>query len=160
MNKQNVLDEIIKLLICEVESLAKAARTAHKDATGAESKAENKYDTRGLEASYLAEAQSKMAKEAAYNLDCYKNIQLGEFSENSKVQLTAIVELESEELEHSFYFIGPTGGGLEALCDDVKVLLITPASPLGSLLMKREVGDYIELKTGGSKKGFEVISIC
>lgn len=42
----------------------KVARTAHAEATHEESRPEDKYDTRGLEAAYLASGQAKQAAEA------------------------------------------------------------------------------------------------
>ena len=44
--------------------LTQAALSTHAEATDEENKAEDKYDTRGLEASYLAIGQSKAAEEA------------------------------------------------------------------------------------------------
>ena len=63
VNKQSLVKKIIARLTGELELYAKAAHAAHAEATHEQSKAENKYDTRGLEASYLARGQSKQAAE-------------------------------------------------------------------------------------------------
>ena len=91
MNKQQFVNKIIELLEQEVLNLSNAAKIAHADATGEESKAENKYDTRGLEASYLAGAQAVMASDSAQNLSCYSNMQISEFTNDSKIALTAFI---------------------------------------------------------------------
>ncbi len=160
MNKQKLVLHIIESLSCEAENLARAAKTAHADATNAESKAENKYDTRGLEASYLAGAQAKMAASSLQNLACYKNIELKEFSPESRIALTALIELESADGSRSFYFLGPKSGGTEVEYDGIRVLLITPSSPLGGKLLGREAGDCITIHIDGIKKEYEIISIC
>lgn len=159
MNKQELVGNIIDLLSKEAENLASAARIAHADATNAESKAENKYDTRGLEASYLAGAQAKMASTSLQNIAAYKNIELKEFTNKSRIELTALVELESDDGSRSFYFLGPKGGGTEIEHNGIRILLITPSSPLGGKLIGREVGDCIRMQAGDVSREYEIISI-
>ena len=159
MNKQALVLSIIDLLMAESEHLASAARTAHADATAPESKAENKYDTRGLEASYLAGAQAKMAATSLQNIAAYKMLELKEFNNKSRIALTAFIELESGDGSRSFYFLGPNGGGTIVEHEGMKVLLITPASHIGTKLLGREVGDSIKIDSGSTKKEYEIISI-
>lgn len=155
MKKQELLNKIIELLNLEAENLINAAKTAHEDSIGEENKAENKYDTRSLEASYLAEAQANMASTINENIACYKNIELKDFNEESKVALTALIELESESGEHNFYFLGPKNGGIEIEYKKHKILLITPSSPIGRKLIGRQVGDCIIM----NKKELEIVSL-
>ncbi len=159
INKQELLLSIVDLLSREAENLVSAAKTAHADATAPESKAENKYDTRGLEASYLAGAQAKMAATSMQNIVSYKALELKEFSDKSRIALTAFIELESEDGSRNFYFLGPKGGGTEVEFNGMKVLLITPSSPLGGKLIGREVGDSVKIELGATKKEYEIISI-
>ena len=53
MDKQSLHQALLMRLRADLELLERAAHTAREAATHEESKAENKYDTRGLEASYL-----------------------------------------------------------------------------------------------------------
>ena len=160
MNKQELVSQIVTLLEKEAANLTKAAQTSHADATGEESKAENKYDTRGLEASYLAGAQAAMATESMQNIFCYKTIKLYEFNSDSKIALTAFIELESDDGKRSFYFLGPKNGGVEIEQNGIKVLLITPSSPIGRQLIGCTVGDCISTNIGNTKKNYEVVNIC
>src|SRR5690606_41710128 len=52
----------------DANAMLAAAQATREDATHEDNKAENKYDTRGLEASYLAEAQARQAEEAGIGL--------------------------------------------------------------------------------------------
>ena len=54
MNKSQLLKEIVAALGESLETLERAARASHNEATHESSRAESKYDTRGLEAAYLA----------------------------------------------------------------------------------------------------------
>jgi uncharacterized protein (DUF2345 family) len=61
--KSALLERIRVELRSQFERLAQAAREAHAAATDPGSKAESKYDTRSLEASYLATGQAKQVEE-------------------------------------------------------------------------------------------------
>jgi len=63
LNKRAIVQKIIALLVAELEGYNRSARAAHAEATDEQCKAENKYDTPGLEASYLARGQSRQAAE-------------------------------------------------------------------------------------------------
>src|SRR5690349_11771048 len=63
VNKQKVVLAIIEKLRGDLALYHKAAGAARAEATHEQSRAEHKYDTRGLEASYLARGQSRHAAE-------------------------------------------------------------------------------------------------
>ena len=57
-NKALLHQKILARLAADQELLLQSARAAHAEATDEQNKAENKYDTRALEASYLAQGQA------------------------------------------------------------------------------------------------------
>ena len=63
MNKSEVIRKIIEALRSEFETYIRAAKFSYAEATAEENRAENKYDTRGLEASYLAAGQANKVAE-------------------------------------------------------------------------------------------------
>ncbi|MDB2415018.1 GreA/GreB family elongation factor [Rickettsiales bacterium] len=158
-DKKKLVENIIEILQSQADNLQNAAKTAREDATNEESKSENKYDTRGLEASYLSGAQAAMAIEIKQNIAVYKAIDLYEFNENSKIALTAFIELESEDGMRSFYFLGAKAGGTEIKFNNMQILLITPSSPMGKSLIGRQIGDEFEINAGNLKKHYEIINI-
>src|SRR5438270_8008825 len=112
MKKDRLLKQIIASLMESLSVLEKAARASHAEATHESSKAENKYDTRGLEAAYLASGQARQAREILDSIKIYQSLQIRDFRPNDPVDLTAIVELDAGG-SRSTYFIGPKSGGLE-----------------------------------------------
>lgn len=58
MNKTAVYQQMLEKLAIDLDVLQRAAQTAYEAATHEENIAENKYDTLGLEASYLATGQA------------------------------------------------------------------------------------------------------
>src|SRR5262249_52749691 len=109
MDKRELLKKLEAKVAADLAVLTQAALAAHQAATHTESKAEDQYDTRGLEASYLAGAQSKRAMELQEILDLYRYVDLKSFGPETPIASTAIVETDSEG-KRSFYFLMPKGG--------------------------------------------------
>jgi transcription elongation GreA/GreB family factor len=159
VNKRALVRKIIAQLDAELEGYAKSARSAHDEATDEQSKAENKYDTRGLEASYLARGQSRQAMETAEARRLFEDLPLREFAEGDAVELGALVQLEREG-ERAIYFIGPSAGGTEILLGKKTVLVITLRSPLGRQLFERKAGERLPIAMGGTRREYHIVSVA
>lgn len=158
MNKQALLESIIAHLLGELDIYAKAARAAHAEATHEQSKAENKYDTRGLEASYLARGQSRQAAELEQSIAKLRALPLRSFDSAEPVDLGALVELHARK-DKSFYFLLPRAGGTEVIHDGKEVLVITPESPLGAQLVGKKQSDRFDLEIAGARSEFRVARV-
>lgn len=158
MKKPQLVKLIVASLGESVALLQKAAQAAHAEATHESSKAENKYDTRGLEAAYLAGGQARQAKETLDSIKLYEALVAKDFGPDDPIGLTALVELELDSVR-SYYFIGPKNGGLEIECQGEAVVVITPQSPLGQNLMGRKAGARWTTKLGGSTVKYHIRSV-
>ncbi len=150
MNKQDLLQQITAALRAELDTCLNAARASSAAATDPDSKAENKYDTRSLEASYLARGQAFRVTELQEALHAFETLSPRRFEPGDAIGLGALVILQGGDGE-SFYLLGPAAGGTEVNCEGTEVLVITPASPLGQNLMGRRVGDKARLPGGEMK---------
>src|SRR5437867_6426768 len=112
MNKRALIQKIVAKLTSELKNYFRAAQASRAEATHEQSKAENKYDTRGLEASYLARGQSKQAAELEAAIAEFEKLGVSQFAAGEGIGVGALVELEIAE-ERSLYFIGPRAGGME-----------------------------------------------
>jgi transcription elongation GreA/GreB family factor len=158
ITKRTIVQQIIKQLGSQLENLAGAARTMHADASDEQNKAEDKYDTRGLETAYLASSQARLATETEEALAAYQTLPLRKFSSTDPIDLTALVELETRDVR-SFYFIGPCSGGLEIHHKATEILVITPESPMCQQLAGKKAGDRIKLQTRGPAQELKIISV-
>src|SRR5471032_1493089 len=158
MNKRAIIKKIIARLTDELEIYFRAAKFSRAEATHESSKAESKYDTRGLEASYLARGQSKQAAELEAAIAEFEKLPAKKFADAEPVGLGALVELETGG-ENLFYFIGPRAGGTEILHEKKEILVITPQSPLGEQLMGKKSGELLQLAFGGAKQTAKIISV-
>lgn len=158
LDKSALVQKIIARLTSELEATLKSARSAHAEATDEQNKAENKYDTRGLEASYLAEGQSRQAAESAEAIAQFTNLELRAFSAKDPIDLGAVVAVESNG-ERFDYFFGPRAGGTEVTHAKQTFLVITPQSPLGQQLVGKLAGERWKAKQGGALRDYRIISV-
>ncbi len=147
MNKQSVLDLIIARLTDDLALYVRAAETARFEATDEQSKAENKYDTRGLEASYLARGQSRQAAETEHALIQFQALPCRLFAAADPIDLGALVALDRRK-ERTWFLVGPNAGGVEVTLDGEEITVITPQSPLGQQLVGHRVGERFTFPSG------------
>ena len=158
MNKRALIQRIVAKLTSELEVYFRAAQASRAEATHEQSKAENKYDTRGLEASYLARGQSRQAAEIETAIAEFEKLESRRFAAGESIGVGALVELEMGA-ETSFYFIGPRAGGTEVVQDTREVLVITPQSPLGAQLLEKKQGDRLQLELAGRKQSARIVAV-
>ena len=122
-----------------------AASQAYETATHEENKAENKYDTLGLEAAYLAEGQSKRVQSLEQELSAFQQLEIKHFDNDTDITIGALVHLKSEQEADKYLFISPVSGGSFVSYQSQTIMLITPSSPLGKNLKNKLVDDEFSL---------------
>jgi transcription elongation GreA/GreB family factor len=142
---------ILDQLQAELALQTRAAHLARDEATSEESRAENKYDTRGQEAAYLAEGQARLAAEIEATLSIYSNLPLPAFSSSDRIALGAVVQL-NDGVRESWYFLGPRAGGRELKLGEKVFLILTPGSPLGAQLLGKKIGDLVRAPGRGARE--------
>lgn len=158
MNKRQLLKAILAALQAELDTYVRAAKSARAEATDEQSRAENKYDTRGLEASYLAAGQAQQVVELEASIAAFSALPVSKLAADAVIGLGALVELEQAR-KRELYFIGPSAGGTEVKCGKRDVLVITPQSPLGRQLQGHKQGERLQLDFGGAKRRVVVASV-
>lgn len=151
VNKPAVLDQLLSVLNAELAALTRAAQGAFAAATDPDSKAENKYDTRTLEASYVARGQAQRVAELQEAVRAFGALSGNTLDSGAAITLGALVTLETPG-EQTHYFLGPFAGGTEIVHAGQEVVVITPASALGQKLITKRAGDTIALRPGLSAK--------
>ena len=186
-DKRLILDRIISGLELAKLAAMSAAKQAHETATHSETVAKSKYETFGLEASYLAHGQAQRVAECEVELLAYKSLNLACFLDDSAIDLSALVTLEDELGIENTYFIGPGAPGMKialeidknidletdknkdidlaAEChknsdtEQLTITVITPSSPLGQLLMGKYLDDSVRLNIGQQPKVYEITGV-
>jgi transcription elongation GreA/GreB family factor len=165
-DKVNILKKIILVLKKEESVVEKSMLAAKDETTHEDTKQEGKYDTRAIEAGYLAGAQEQRLKILSANIKHLEvvaatwetdpkaciNEKLGA---GTIVEVTEIRKHEGQE-QKKYYFILPSSAGIEIEHNNDTYVSISTDSILGAKFLGKEAGEEIELST---PKGEKIIII-
>lgn len=155
--KELLLEQLITLAKKELAELEIAAKANRDFATDQEFKAESKYDTRALEASYLASAEAKRVEELKLEIQILEEVDLKASKKLGEISMGALVELLHKE-QKRLYFLIPTAGGTLLKVKDEAVLVVSVFSPIGDALMGLKSGDVFEVETPKETRHYQVTS--
>jgi transcription elongation GreA/GreB family factor len=155
--KKQILDELIKRARVELSGLEASAKSNRDFATDQEFKAESKYDTRALEASYLASAESKRVEELKLEIQILEEVDTEASRKLGEISIGALVELQHQEQSRR-YFLIPTAGGTLIKVDDEAVLVVSVFSPIGNAIMGLKKGDEFEVETPKELRNYKVLN--
>lgn len=155
--KKKLLEELIKRSKVELAELEEAAKANREFATDQEFKAESKYDTRALEASYLASAEAKRVEEIKLEIQILEEVDLEASGKLGEISIGALVELQHEN-QKRLYFLIPTAGGTLLKIDEEVVLVVSVFSPIGDALMGLKAGEEFEVETPKQLRSYKVLS--
>ncbi len=156
MNKHAVHQLVLEKLNADLGIAQRAAQTAYETATHEENIAENKYDTLGLEASYLAAGQAKRVEEIKQALTLCLNMPLRAYDDQRGIEVGALLGLEDENARQQWLLLAPDAAGLKVDVVGQPVTVITPRSPLGKSLLGKFEGDEVEILVAGARQLFTV----
>ncbi|MBO9665347.1 MAG: GreA/GreB family elongation factor [Bdellovibrio sp.] len=158
MDKRKLIEHFRIELEKDLEILTASAKATMDSVAHEESKPENEYDTRGLEASYLARGQAKRIGEIKELLVVLKHANVKDFGPDDKISGTALVEVEHNG-KVSFLFVMTHGGGVTVTFEGKKIQIVTPSSPLGEALLDLRAGDVAAVEQGDQVREYEIISV-
>jgi hypothetical protein len=146
MKKTTINQALLSELENDLRRLQAANKDASEGATSSETRAETKWDTCGLEASYLARGHALQFKALAaafcelraFNAPSFKDV---------PIDVGALVEVEQSGETMLFYLL-PCGGGTELTVEGREVTVITPESPVGAALLGKQPGDTYSFRAG------------
>ncbi len=145
--KTTLLAALESVLEQRLESAKAASLDAAAYATDEEAKADSKWDTQGLEASYLAAGQAGMAKEIFLAREAIRSYHTVLLSVQSAVGVGAYVVCESEGFRDR-YLLVPAAGGIDLELPFGLVTTVSLQTPLGQALRGKKTGDTYNLPNG------------
>lgn len=146
MNKKEILKAVITVLEAELRRQLKGQEMAAEGATHAEAKAETKWDTCGLEQSYLARGLARQVEELAIQFEALRSFVPPDYS-GEAIGLGALIEAELDGYTDLFFLL-ECGGGTEVKVGDLEITVITPESPVGGALVGKRAGDVYSFRAG------------
>jgi transcription elongation GreA/GreB family factor len=146
MDKLKILKAVQESLEDELRRQLAAQETAAAGATHTEAKAESKWDTCGLEQSYLARGHAKQFEALARQVEELRSFVPPCLSGKS-IGAGALVETEMDG-ETFLFFLLNCGGGTELEVDGREITVITPESPVGAALVGKRQGVAYSFRAG------------
>ncbi|HNX52375.1 MAG TPA: hypothetical protein PLD51_08645 [Pontiellaceae bacterium] len=154
MNKPALLRAIITELENDLRRQQAANEDASAGATHGEARAETKWDTCGLESSYLARGHALQFKALVADLETLRTFMIPVFS-GKPIGVGALVDVELDKEKMTFFLL-PCAGGTEVRVDGVDVTAVTPESPVGAALLDKKTGAKFSFRAGSSGKVLSV----
>ena len=115
MDKFVLRQQVLERLAEDLLQAEQAVRAAHEAATHEENIAENKYDTLGLEAAYLATGQARRAEAIRQAMAHWRQFRPSPYDARKGIQLGALVCLVDSDGKQQQLFLGPNGGSMKLL---------------------------------------------
>ena len=146
--KAELLNKLLAKIEDELAHTENAARDAASYATDEEAKATSKWDTQGLEASYLAAGQAKKVAEMRDDIARLQALKSMFETDHANIREGSLVTV-SNAGEKDLYLIVPAGGGTEIETETGDLVwCLTPQSPLGQRLIGKTAGAEFVLPNG------------
>src|SRR4051812_21311557 len=131
MDKFLLQQQVLERLAEDLLQAEQAVREAHETATHEENIAENKYDTLGLEAAYLAAGQARRADAIRQAITHWHQFRPRPYDARQGIQLGALVCLVDSDDRQLLVFLGPEGGSMKLASGARLVQVISIDAPFG-----------------------------
>jgi transcription elongation GreA/GreB family factor len=159
MDKLVLRQQVLERLAEDLLQAEQAVRAAHEAATHEENVAENKYDTLGLEAAYLATGQARRAEAIRHAMTGWREFRPGPYDACKGIQLGALVCLVHLDDTQQHLFLGPDGGSMKLISGAQPVQVISSDAPLGRAMLGKFEGDQISIQVARIRQEFEVLRV-
>lgn len=148
---------MLKRLAEDLLQVEQAARVAHEAATHEENIAENKYDTLGLEAAYLAAGQARRAEAIRQAMANWRQFRPQPYNASQGIQLGALICLVDSDDKQQQIFLGPDGGNMKLLNGAELIQVISSKAPLSRAMLGKCEGDEVSVQLAPVRQRFEVL---
>lgn len=143
MSKPVLVDQIREQLKEQLNVMQAAAAEARENATGDETRSDGKYDTRAIEAGYLAGAQARQADQLAEAVRLFESFEPPAYRPGENIGPGALVECEHEG-EIVFYLLAPAAGGLTLPYEGFDCIVLSTDSVIYQELLGATSGQVLE----------------
>jgi transcription elongation GreA/GreB family factor len=159
MDKFLLQQQVLERLAEDLLQAEQAARAAHETATNEENIAENKYDTLGLEAAYLATGQARRAEAIRQAMASWRQFRPRPYDASKGIQLGALVCLVDTDDKQQQLFLGPDGGSMKLVNGAQLVQVISIEAPLGMAMLGKCEGDAVSIHAARLRQQYEVLRV-
>ena len=157
-SKRRLHAELLTKLTRDRDALQSSQREVAEGVTHEDNRAEGDKDMRATEASYLARGQAMRVLALEEDVQRVAAMTLRSFGDDDPIAISALVDIAIGGVE-THLFIAPAGGGARLGEGAGAVQVVTPASPIGRVLIGSRVGDDVEIDRGGRVESAEILAV-
>lgn len=159
VDKSVLQRQVLERLAEDLLQAEQAVRAAHEAATHEENVAENKYDTLGLEAAYLATGQARRVDTIRQAIASWRRFRPSPYDASKGIQLGALICLVDSDDKQQHLFLGPGGGSMQLEGGTQLVQVISSEAPLGRAVLGKCEGDTVSMHVSRIRQQFEVLRV-
>jgi transcription elongation GreA/GreB family factor len=149
MDKQDLVAQLVKQLQASARSALAARDAAAAEAADGATPDEKREDARAAhQLGTLGRAQQRRAQHAIAEIDALATWRPGPAPASAPIAVGAIVEIEDPDSgQGRTFFLAPVGAGvtLTGPGGDGVLSVVTPASPIGTAVLGRKLGDIVAI---------------
>lgn len=149
--KRKIINYLSNIIVTELSSAKTASSEAKSGARDSDIKPDSKWDTRAIEAGYLAGALEKRVLELERDLASLEGINT---EPSIKVKIGSLVHVLEDNNEVS-YFISPSRGG-DKYQD---IIIISYKSAKGAAILGLAINDEVEVELPNSTTCISILKI-
>lgn len=157
IDKKKIVEVLIEKLNAELIEVEGAAKSTRDLVQADDLKSEGKYDTRAIEAGYLASAQNKRVEEIKLDIQMLEDLAT-QIEPATKLQLGSLGLIDCNG-QKRLYFLSTTSGGSMIMIDNHPILVISVFSPIGDAALGLGVGETFEVETPKETRQYEVVEV-
>ncbi len=157
IDKKKIVEVLIEKLNSELKEVEGAAKSTRDLAVAPDLKSEGKYDTRAIEAGYLASAQSKRVEEIKMDIQMLEDL-ASQIEPAQRLQLGSLGLINCNGQER-LYFLSSTSGGSMLMVDNQPILVISVFSPIGDAALGLGVGESFEVETPKETRQYDIVEV-
>ena len=155
MYKKELLNKLLVVASGKELIAKKNQQQAQSNANEEEGAMQSRYSTFKEEGQYLAGGLRGLHEEFKMTVGVLRSLISGVIKDNNRVESLAIVDLQFENESIKKFFVLPVLGGEKV--DDLTI--ITPTTPLGKAILRKEIGDDFAFQVAGKIRKGEVINV-
>ncbi len=160
ISKQEILKEVILLLSENVEMAEKSLNEMNSNINDAPRAMESHSDTTRFQLTAIVKIMEDTFLKKSKELKNLKRFEKGYVNsiENNDVKIGSLISIKKNNLIEN-YFIIPAGSGLKVVKGDIKIICVTPFTPLGRILLAKKKGQDFTCNIGGRSQYLEIVEI-
>lgn len=156
--KEIIKKKLLESIDFEMKGLEVASQSSQDLIKSGDLKSDGKYDTRGVEAAYLAGAQMRRVEELKLERQLIEGIPVHTYKKGREIAIGDLLELEHNGRVRKYYLSSTAGGSMLEVNKEV-IVVISVFSPIGTQVIGLLCGDDFVIELSGGSREYRILNV-